>query len=121
MFQGAKGYIAQISEVHLQFENSTTKWPVYTFFLVNSTLIYIYCLWSKPCFPFFTSDKNLYSKSYLFVKCVCSENKFNELKRLLNHLPPAQTLINLKLPIDDSVFEPVVLQFSEFIKFHRCI
>ena len=40
IFQGPKGYIAQICEVHLQYGNSTTKWPVYTFFLVF-TLIYI--------------------------------------------------------------------------------
>jgi len=41
MFHGPKGVIAQICEVHLQYGNSTTKWPFYTFFLVNSTLIYI--------------------------------------------------------------------------------
>ena len=41
MFHGPKGYIAQICEVHLQYGNSTTNWPFYTFFLVNSTLIYI--------------------------------------------------------------------------------
>ena len=41
MFQGPKGYIAQKCEVHLQYGNSTTKWPFLTFFLVNSTLIYI--------------------------------------------------------------------------------
>ena len=27
MFRGPKGYIAQICEVHLQYGNSTTKWP----------------------------------------------------------------------------------------------
>ena len=27
MFQGPTGYIAQICEVHLQYGNSTTKWP----------------------------------------------------------------------------------------------
>ena len=32
MFQGPKGYIAQICKVHLQHGNSTTKWPFYTFF-----------------------------------------------------------------------------------------
>ena len=32
MFQGPKGYIAQICEVNLQYGNSTTKWPFYTFF-----------------------------------------------------------------------------------------
>ena len=32
MFQGPKGYIAQICEVHLQYGKSTTKWPIYTFF-----------------------------------------------------------------------------------------
>ena len=31
MFQGPKGYIAQICEVQLQYGNSTTKWPFYTF------------------------------------------------------------------------------------------
>ena len=31
MFQGPKGYIAQICEVNLQYENSTTKWPFYFF------------------------------------------------------------------------------------------
>ena len=31
MFPGPKGYIAQICEVHLQYGNSTTKWPFYTF------------------------------------------------------------------------------------------
>jgi len=31
LFQGPKGYIAQICEVHLQYGNSTTKWPFYTF------------------------------------------------------------------------------------------
>ena len=41
MFQGPKGYIEQICEVHLQYGNSTSKWPFYTFFLVNSTLKYI--------------------------------------------------------------------------------
>ena len=40
MFQGPKGYIAQICEVYLQYGNSTTQWPI-TLFLVNSTLIYI--------------------------------------------------------------------------------
>ena len=39
MFQGPKGYIAKICEVHLQNGNSTTKWPFYTF-LVNSPLLY---------------------------------------------------------------------------------
>ena len=38
MFQGPKGYIAQICEVHLQYGN---KMSVLHFFLVNSTLIYI--------------------------------------------------------------------------------
>ena len=43
MFQGPKGYIAQISEVHLQYGN---KIAVLHFFLVNSTLIYIlFSLW----------------------------------------------------------------------------
>ena len=41
MFQGPKGYIAQICKVHLQYGNSTTKWPFYTSFLVNSPQIYI--------------------------------------------------------------------------------
>ena len=41
MFQGPKGYIAQICKVHLQYGNSTTNWPFYTFFVVNSPLIYI--------------------------------------------------------------------------------
>ena len=41
MFQGPKDYVAQICEVHLQYGNSTTKWPFYTFFLVNSPLLYI--------------------------------------------------------------------------------
>ena len=31
MFQGPKGYKAQICEVHLQYGNGTTKWPFYTF------------------------------------------------------------------------------------------
>ena len=31
MFKGPKGYIAQIWEVYLQYGNSTTKWPFYTF------------------------------------------------------------------------------------------
>ena len=39
MFQGPKDYIAQMCEVHLQYGNSTTKWPFYSFFRVNSTLI----------------------------------------------------------------------------------
>ena len=30
MFQGPKGYIAQICEA--QYGNSTTQWPFYTFF-----------------------------------------------------------------------------------------
>ena len=30
MFQGPKGYIAQICKVHLQYGNRTTKWPFYT-------------------------------------------------------------------------------------------
>ena len=37
-FQGPKSYIAQMCEVDLQYGNSTTKWPFYTFFQVNSTL-----------------------------------------------------------------------------------
>ena len=40
MFQCPKGYIAKMCEVHPQYGNSTTKWPSYTFFRVNSTLIY---------------------------------------------------------------------------------
>ena len=28
MFQGPKDYVAQICEVHLQYGNSTTKWPL---------------------------------------------------------------------------------------------
>ena len=35
MFQGPKGYIAQLCEVHLQYGNSTTKWPFYTFLHSN--------------------------------------------------------------------------------------
>ena len=35
MFQGPKGYIAQLCEVHLQYGNSTTKWPFSTFFHSN--------------------------------------------------------------------------------------
>ena len=31
MFKGPKGYIAHFCEVHLQYGNSTTKWPFYTF------------------------------------------------------------------------------------------
>ena len=27
MFQGPKGYIAKMCEVHPQYGNSTTKWP----------------------------------------------------------------------------------------------
>ena len=42
MFQGPKCYIAQICEV--QYGNSTTKWPFYSFFRVNSTLFVIYSL-----------------------------------------------------------------------------
>ena len=41
IFQGPIAYIAQICKVHLQYGNSTTKWPFYTFFLVNFPLIYI--------------------------------------------------------------------------------
>ena len=40
MFQGPKGYIAQICEVHLQYGNSTTKWPFYTFFSKFHSNIY---------------------------------------------------------------------------------
>ena len=32
MFQGPKCYIAQICDLNLEYENSTTKWPFYTFF-----------------------------------------------------------------------------------------
>ena len=32
MFQGPKGYRAQICEVQQQYENMSTKWPFYTFF-----------------------------------------------------------------------------------------
>jgi len=45
IFQGPKGYIVQICEVHLQYGNSTTKMAVLHFFLVNSSL-YIYILFS---------------------------------------------------------------------------
>ena len=31
MFQGPKGNLVQMCEVHLQYGNSTTKWPFYTF------------------------------------------------------------------------------------------
>ena len=44
MFPGPKGYIEQMCEVHLQYGNSTTKWPFYSFFRVNSTLFVIYSL-----------------------------------------------------------------------------
>ena len=40
MFQGPKGYIAQICEVHLQYGNSN-KMAILHFFLVKFTLIYI--------------------------------------------------------------------------------
>ena len=40
MFQGPKGYIAQMCEVHLQFGNNTTKWVFYTFFRLNSSLYF---------------------------------------------------------------------------------
>ena len=40
MFQGPKGYIAQICEVHLQYGNSTTKRPFYTFFSSKLHSIY---------------------------------------------------------------------------------
>ena len=32
MFQGPKGNKAQMCEVHMQYENSTTKWRFYIFF-----------------------------------------------------------------------------------------
>jgi len=32
MFQGPKGYVEQMCEVHMQYRNSTTKWRFYTFF-----------------------------------------------------------------------------------------
>ena len=41
MFQGPKGLIAQMCEVHLQHGNSTTKWRFYTFFYLI-ILLYIY-------------------------------------------------------------------------------
>ena len=47
IFQGPTGYIAQICEVHLQYGNSTTKWPFYTFFLLIPLYIF-YSLWFKP-------------------------------------------------------------------------
>ena len=50
IFQGPKGYTAQMCEVHLQYGNSTTKWPFYTFFRVNSTLCKIYFLWPSSIF-----------------------------------------------------------------------
>ena len=31
MFQGPKGYKAQLCEVHVCYGKSTTKWPFYTF------------------------------------------------------------------------------------------
>ena len=34
MFQGPKGYIAQMCEVHLQYGNNTSKWWFYTFELI---------------------------------------------------------------------------------------
>ena len=43
MFQGPKGYIAQICEVHLQYGNSITKWPFYTSkFLSIYSILYGY-------------------------------------------------------------------------------
>ena len=44
MFQGPKGYRAQICEVHLQYGNSTTKWPFYTFFELIPLPINIFSL-----------------------------------------------------------------------------
>ena len=44
MFQGPKGYIAQMCEVHLQYGNSTTKWPFYTFFDLIPLNTYLFSL-----------------------------------------------------------------------------
>ena len=45
MFQGPKGYIGQyFFKVHLQYGDSTTKWPFYTFF--QSKFHSIYSLYS---------------------------------------------------------------------------
>ena len=49
MFQGPKGYIVQICEVHLQYGNSTTKWPFYTFFLLNSSLYILFSMGISFC------------------------------------------------------------------------
>ena len=40
IFQGPKGYLPQMCEVHLQYGNSTKNGP-FTLFSTNSTLIYI--------------------------------------------------------------------------------
>ena len=42
MFQGPKGYIAPMCEVHLQYGNSTTKWRFYTFFDLISLYAYLF-------------------------------------------------------------------------------
>ena len=42
MFQGPKGYIAPMCEVHLQYGNSTTKWRFYSFFDLISLYAYLF-------------------------------------------------------------------------------
>ena len=48
MFQGPKGYRAQTCEVHLQYGNSTTKWPFYAFLQLTPVLKECACLKRNP-------------------------------------------------------------------------
>ena len=52
MFQGPKGYIAYICEVHLQYGNSTTKCGRFTLFSSKFLSIYsiLYVLESAFCY-----------------------------------------------------------------------
>ena len=80
MFQGPKVHIAQICEVHLQYENSTTQWPFYNynlqFFLVNDTQIYI----------LFSLGKILFNDEMLAHKYSIPTHKFLKLRNVHNFI-----------------------------------
>ena len=41
MYQGQKGYIAQMCKVHMQYGKSKTKWRFYTFFTLYLSILFL--------------------------------------------------------------------------------
>ena len=69
IFQGPKGYIAQMCEVRLQYGNSTTKWPFYTFSSkFHSDLFYSLCLKFLHFLTFLELIRTVISSSLFYNK-----------------------------------------------------